>query len=62
MTLFLIISWLCGVVFYGLRRFDCPVFGYEVGLVNGSIPVECLIWGLSISVLAVQDVRSILGV
>lgn len=62
MTLFLIILWLCGVVAYGLRRFDCSVFGYEISLVNGNIPVECLIWGFCISVLAVQEVRSILGV
>lgn len=62
MTLFLIISWLCGVVTYGLRRFNCLIFGYEVSFVNGNIPVECLIWGFCISVLAVQDVRSDQGV
>lgn len=45
-----------GVLLYGLRVYNTSLLGYKIGLLGGTVPIECMLWSFTIIELALRDI------
>ena len=52
---------LLAITLYLLRRYEVPFLGLRVGLVFGTVPIECIMLSTVLLILGIKDVANTLG-
>lgn len=50
-----------GAIIFGLRSAQVPLFGYDLNVFIGGVPIECLIWTIAVIGIMAQEFREVLG-